>query len=67
MECIFNRLQQELTIRLHEINNAVDLQRAICDIVRNILQFQNYFEHCSLQTSPDNDSNNSKQQGLKTC
>jgi transposase len=48
IEYIFNRLQHELTIRLHEINNAVDLQRAIEDIVRNIPSFQNYFEHCGL-------------------
>ena len=48
IEYIFNRLQHELTIRLHEINNAVDLHRAIYDSVRNIVEFQNYFGHCGL-------------------
>jgi transposase len=48
IEYVFNRLQHELTIRLHEINDAVDLQHAVYDIVRNILEFQNYFRHCGL-------------------
>jgi len=48
IEYIFNRLEHELSIRLHEIKNAVDLQRAIYDIVRRILEFQNYFAHCGL-------------------
>jgi transposase len=46
IEYVFNRLQHELSLRLHEIRNQRDLERSVYDIVRGITSFENYFTHC---------------------
>jgi hypothetical protein len=46
VEYVFNRIQHELSLRLHTIHNEVELEQAVYAIVRGIHNFENYFIHC---------------------
>ena len=43
IEYVFNTLQQDLTIRLHEIKNGDDLHREVMDSIGVMPNFVNYF------------------------
>jgi DDE superfamily endonuclease len=46
IEYVFNNLQQELTIRMHEVTDGPSLRAAVGDIVHNMGLFQGYFAKC---------------------
>jgi hypothetical protein len=43
VEYVSNRIQHELSLRLHTIRNEVELEQAIYAVVRGMANFENYF------------------------
>ena len=46
VEYVFNRLQHELTIRMHDVDNEIQLENTVCAIIRRMRNFTNYFNNC---------------------
>lgn len=46
IEYVFNSLQRELNLRMHQIHTEADLLDNLGNVVYNMVDFQPYFRHC---------------------